>query len=120
MGNNPDRIFIEGLAVNGKHGVLPHEWSHEQRFLVDIVVACDTRKSAHSDTVEHTINYADLCTIARNVIEGTSVYLIERLAHEIAERVLEEQRVQSVTVTIRKPTVLASGVPGVTIERIQS
>ena len=115
-----DKIFVENLVVIGKHGVMKHEWSHEQRFLVDIVTEFDVSVGAKTDDLADTLNYVHLCDIARKTIEGASVYLIEKLAVSIAEQILEDKRVAEVTVTIRKPTVLPSGVPGVTITRKQS
>ena len=114
-----DFIFVENLSITGKHGVLGHEWSHEQQFLVDIKVAFDTKKSAASDKLEDSVDYAKLCSIAKQVIEGESVYLVEKLAGMIAEEILKDNRIESAEVTIRKPTVLPSGVPGVTVVRKQ-
>lgn len=115
-----DKIFVEDLVVIGKHGVMEHEWSHDQKFLVDIIAEFDASKGAKTDKLADTLDYVHLCDIARSTIEGTSVYLIERLATSIARQILEDKRVSEVRVTIRKPTVLPSGVPGVTITRKQS
>ena len=114
-----DTIFVKDLAITGKHGVMGHEWSHEQSFLVDMVVWFDTRKSSQSDKLSDSINYAHLCTIAKDVIEGQSVYLIETLASLIVEGILKDSRIEKVKVAIRKPSVLPSGVPGVSIVRKQ-
>ena len=105
--------------VIGKHGVMKHEWSHEQQFLVDIIVDFDTSIGAKTDNLTDTLNYVHLCEIAQNTIKGASVYLVEKLATSIAEQILQDKRVIEVTVTIRKPTVLPSGIPGVTIIRKQ-
>lgn len=110
-------IFIEHLMVAGRHGVMEHERSHEQQFLVDMSVETEELSGITTDKIEDTINYVSLCTIAKEVIEGESVYLVEKLAEDIAQRILKDIRIISVTVTIRKPSVLPSGVPGVTISR---
>lgn len=114
-----DTVFVEQLTIIGRHGVMSHEWSHEQQFLVDISVKCDLHKGAETDKVEDTINYAWLCKIAREVIEGESMYLVEKLAETIISRILEDTRISEVSVTIRKPSVLPSGVPGVTLTRVR-
>lgn len=114
-----DKIFVENLSVIGKHGVMGHEWSHEQRFLIDVIAHFDVSKSAKSDKLSDTLNYAHFCDIAHKTIEGESVYLIEKLATIITERILEDTRILKVEVTIRKPSVLPSGVPGVYIVREQ-
>jgi len=112
-----NKIFVENLTVVGKHGVMQHEWSHEQQFLVDISIDVDDLFGTITDKIEDTINYVRICTIAREVIEGESVYLVEKLAENIAHKILEDTRITNVIVTIRKPSVLPSGVPGVTISR---
>jgi dihydroneopterin aldolase len=112
-----DSVFIEELRLRGKHGVYEHERQSEQEFLVDIRVSFDMRKAAHSDDLADTINYATFAAIAKDVVEKNSFYLIERLGETICERILEDKRIKDVSVTIRKPAALPSGVPGVTIVR---
>ncbi len=113
-----DRIFIEKLHIIGRHGVLNHERTYEQKFLVDISADFDTRKSSESDKLEDTLDYGKIRDIACDVFQTQSVYLIEKLAHTIAGRILaEENRITSITLTIRKPSIFPSGIPGVTIVR---
>ncbi len=112
-----DSIFIEGLRVLGKHGVHEYERKESQEFLVDIRAEFDTHKAAISDDLDDTIDYGDFAGIAEDVVKKNSFYLIERLASTIAERILEEMPIGKVSVTIRKPTALPNGVPGVTIMR---
>ncbi len=112
-----DSIFVEGLRLRGKHGVHAHEREREQEFLIDISVDFDTRKSAQSDKLDHTLNYEHFCEIARDAVEKNSFYLIERLAETIAASILADLRIVRVEVSIRKPEALGSGVPGVNIVR---
>ena len=111
------KIFIEKLVLKGKHGVSDREREVAQEFQIDISAEADTRASAESDEISDTVNYKDFAKIAREVIEGPSAHLIETLAHKIAERILEDERIKAVSVTVRKPQVLESGIPGVTIVR---
>lgn len=112
-----DTVFVENLEVVGTHGVLDHERQFEQKFLVDITAHFDASVGATSDKLADTLDYVAFCRIARETIQTKPVYLIEKLALTIANRILEDARITSVSVTIRKPSVLASGVPGVTIKR---
>ena len=111
---------MEDLEVIGTHGVHEHERKFEQKFLIDIKATFDASSAAASDKLEDTLDYGSFCRIARKIIESEPVYLIEKLALTIANRILEDMRINSVSVTIRKPSVLASGVPGITIERKKS
>lgn len=112
-----DRVFIEGLSVAGKHGVMEHERHVEQEFLFDISATFDARKSALSDNIADTVDYVRFRDITREVVTSSKHYLIEKVASIIAERILEDARIGEVTITIRKPAVLASGVPGISITR---
>ena len=115
-----DRVFLNGLSVLGKHGVMERERHVEQEFLLDIEARFDTRAAAESDAIDDTLDYVRFRDIAESVIKGESHYLIERVADRIAARILEDLRIQQVSVTIRKPAVLPSGVPGITVERSRS
>ncbi len=112
-----DTVFVENLEIIGTHGVHEHERKFEQKFLIDITATFDASAAATSDKLEDTLDYGNFCRIARKIIEAKPVYLIEKLALTIANRILEDARIRSVSVTIRKPSVLASGVPGITITR---
>lgn len=112
-----DTVFVENLEVIGMHGVHDHERKFEQKFHLDISATFDASAAGASDRLEDTLDYVAFCRIARETVEAKPVYLIEKLALTIANRILEDTRINSVSVTIRKPSVLASGVPGITITR---
>lgn len=112
-----DTVFLNGLSVQGKHGVMERERHVEQEFVLDIAADFDTRASAQSDNLEDTLDYVRFRDIAVDVITHESHYLIERVADRIASRILEDARIQRVSITIKKPSVLPSGVPGISITR---
>jgi len=97
-----DQIALEGMSFNGRHGVRPAEREQPQEFRVDVKVETDLVAPGRSDSVEDTVDYRRVYAIAKEVIEGESAKLIEALAHRIAERVLEVDKVVSVSVRIAK------------------
>jgi dihydroneopterin aldolase len=97
-----DRIALEGMVFNGRHGVRSAEREHPQEFKVDVKLEVDLVASGQSDSVDDTVDYRRVYAIAKAVIEGESAQLIETLAHRIAERVLELDRVVAVSVRIAK------------------
>jgi dihydroneopterin aldolase len=97
-----DRILLEGMSFQGRHGVRPAEREHPQEFKVDIEIDCDLSEPGKSDRIEDTVDYRQVRSIAREVIEGESQKLLERLAALIADRVLQLQRVAGVSVRISK------------------
>lgn len=97
-----DRIELEGMVFSGRHGVRPAEREEPQEFTVDIKVGADLAAPGRSDRVEDTVDYRQIYAIAKSVIEGESAKLIETLAQRIAERVLELDRVATVSVRVAK------------------
>src|SRR5260221_7018287 len=97
-----DRILLEGMSFQGRHGVRPEERERPQEFKVDIEVDCDLSQPGKTDRVEDTVDYRQLRAIAKEVIEGESQKLMETLAARIADRVLQLARVAGVSVRIAK------------------
>jgi len=90
------------MSFQGRHGVRPSERERAQEFLVDVEVECDLSSASRSDSITDTIDYRELRAIAREVIEGPSMQLLEALAGQIADRVLTVPRVVEVSVRITK------------------
>jgi dihydroneopterin aldolase len=100
-----DQIRVTGIKAFGYHGVLPHEATEGQDFVVDLLITLDLRAVSLSDDLSETINYADLVQIAHDNIVGERVQLIERLAGRIAEEISSAySQITSVSVTVHKPS----------------
>ena len=112
-----DKVFIENLSFRGKHGVYEHEWHNAQEFIIDISADVDLSVAAKSDKLEDTVCWTTMYDIAKDVIQGPLCYLIEKIAETIAMRILEDEKVLSVTVRVRKNEIVENAVPGVTITR---
>jgi len=97
-----DRILLEGMSFHGRHGVRATERERPQEFKVDIEVDCDLSEPGRTDRVEDTVDYRQVHAIAKEVIEGESHQLLESLAAQMADRVLQLERVGGVTVRIAK------------------
>lgn len=99
----PDRIQIVGIETYGYHGVLAGEQEQGQPFSVDVELEVDLAAAAESDDLADTVDYGALAERIHAVVEGERWNLIERLAARIARVVLEDARVEVVTVTVHKP-----------------
>ena len=97
-----DRIRLEGLVFEGRHGVSDDERSRLQPFTVDIEVETDLAPAGVSDEVADTVDYRRLRAIARDVITGEPAHLIEALAHRIAALALEIPAITAVAVRVAK------------------
>jgi 7,8-dihydroneopterin aldolase/epimerase/oxygenase len=99
-----DKIYINKMEFYGYHGVFPEENKLGQVFLVDLVVETDLKKAGQSDSLDYTINYAELYTICREIVEGKTFKLIETVAETIADSILQSfPSVAACTVKVIKP-----------------
>lgn len=98
-----DRIELRGLTVRGRHGVFDHERADGQDFVVDITVWIDLVDAASSDDLADTYDYGALAQRAADIVAGPARNLIETVACEIAEDVMNDKRVHAVEVTVHKP-----------------
>jgi dihydroneopterin aldolase len=97
-----DRVLLEGMSFQGRHGVRAAEREHPQEFRVDIEIDCDLSEPGRTDRIEDTVDYTRVRAIAKDVIEGESHKLLESLAAQIAEQVLQLPKVGGVAVRIAK------------------
>jgi dihydroneopterin aldolase len=115
-----DRIELRGLRVQGVHGVLPEEQVRAQPFEVDLSVEADLRPAGRSDDLADTLDYGAMAESVAKVVAGEHFALLERLAERITEVVLTDERVTTVTVSVRKlrpPVPVDLSTAGVTITR---
>lgn len=98
-----DRIELRGLTVRGNHGVFDYERRDGQDFVIDITVWIDLADAAASDDLDDTYDYGVLAQRAADIVAGPPRNLIETVAAEIAEAVMEDARVHAVEVVVHKP-----------------
>jgi 7,8-dihydroneopterin aldolase/epimerase/oxygenase len=98
-----DRIELRGLKVRGQHGVFDHERANGQDFVVDITVWIDLAAAAASDELADTYDYAALARLAADVVAGPARNLIETVGAQIADQVMDDERVHAVEVVVHKP-----------------
>lgn len=97
-----DRIEIVGLRELGVHGVLPEEQVRAQPFEVDVALDVDLTSAGDSDALDDTVDYGELADAIARVVRTERYALLERLAARIADVCTHDERVQHVTVTVRK------------------
>lgn len=99
-----DKIFVNGMEFYGYHGVFAEETKLGQRFRADLTIELDLQEAGRTDDLKHTVNYASLYKICKNIAEGKPYQLVETVAEKIAEQVLSEfQQVSYCTVKLYKP-----------------
>lgn len=100
-----DRLLISGLRVETRVGWTDEERAQPQFVLVDLDVETDVSRSARSDDLADTLDYATLISKVAGYVGAQETRLLERLAGEVAEMVSAMSGVKSVTVEIAKEVV---------------
>lgn len=99
-----DRIFVTGLLVHARHGVMEHEEKVGQRFVIDLALELDLAPASASDRLADTVSYSSLVEVATHAFTARNFRLVEAAAGAVAEAVLAAfARVAAVEVTVHKP-----------------
>jgi dihydroneopterin aldolase len=111
------RIEVRGLKLFGRHGVLDEERLDGQWFHVDVAV--EPRERPSRDRLDETIDYREIASSVREIVEGERYQLLETLGAVIADRLLDRFDITMARVEIAKPdvTLEAEGEPRVIVER---
>jgi dihydroneopterin aldolase len=99
-----DRIALTGLRVRGFHGVFDHERRDGQDFVIDVTLWLDLSTAVATDDLTTTVHYGELAQLAAGIVAGPPRDLIEAVAGEIADRIMETYSPHAVEVTVHKPS----------------
>ena len=113
-----DTVKIERLELDCIIGINPLERLTKQQITVDIEIDTDLTAAGKSDSIEDTINYRTIAKTVTTEVEKSDYGLVESIGAKIADICLEDDRVFSVRVTVRKPgAVRKASAVGIVIRR---
>jgi 7,8-dihydroneopterin aldolase/epimerase/oxygenase len=99
-----DSIFISGLLVHARHGVMEHEEKVGQRFIIDLELSLDLADAVHSDKLADTVSYSAIVEAATRAFTSRSYRLVEAAAGSVADAILSAfPRVDRIRITVHKP-----------------
>jgi 7,8-dihydroneopterin aldolase/epimerase/oxygenase len=99
-----DTIFITGVVIHARHGVMEHETAIGQRFIIDLELSADLLESSRTDRLADTVSYSSVVAIASAAFKDVNYKLLERAAGAVADAILAAfARVDAVKVTVHKP-----------------
>ena len=98
-----DKILVRGLKVSTLVGIFDWEQQVPQQILLDIDMATDIAAAAASDDISATVDYKAVCERLSDFIESNSFRLIETLAEQCADIILQEFAVTELTLRVSKP-----------------
>lgn len=114
-----DAIIIEGLKVDTVIGCFNWERQIIQPLMLDLTIHNDLTQAANSDELGDTLNYAQICELAAQVIQAAQPKLIEHAAQLVLESLFTTfPSIESISITIRKPAIIAqANAVGIRLER---
>src|SRR5258708_37433638 len=71
-----DRIVLEGMSFQGRHGVRLAEREQPQEFKVDVEGDSDLSAAGNSDRIEDTVDYRQVPASAKEGIQGETQKLL--------------------------------------------
>jgi 7,8-dihydroneopterin aldolase/epimerase/oxygenase len=99
-----DTIFITGVVIHARHGVMKHETEVGQRFVIDLELYTDLSDSSRSDRLADTVSYSQVVATATAAFKDKNYKLLERAAGAVADAILAAfPRIRAVKVTVHKP-----------------
>ncbi|ABE39166.1 dihydroneopterin aldolase [Rhodopseudomonas pseudopalustris] len=99
-----DTIFITGLVLHARHGVMDHETEVGQRFVIDLALTADLTESSRTDRLSDTVSYSNVVACATAAFKDTNYKLLERAAGAVADAILSAfDKITAVKITVHKP-----------------
>lgn len=111
-------VFIDGFVARTVIGIDPPELNEPQPVRFDLTIGQQRSTCCISDDIRDTIHYGLVLDSLRRLLREHRFKMLERLAEEVAQMIIQEFRAEWVRVRITKPSKFPSveGV-GVQIER---
>jgi FolB domain-containing protein len=101
-----DFIHIRGLEVWCIIGINEDERLKEQKIIVNVRLAVDTRRASETDDIADTVDYKSLKNELMDYTLNSSFGLLEALAERLANICLRYKGVSGVRLSIDKPGAL--------------
>lgn len=101
MGSTDAVIQLRGIRALCICGALPEEQDRRQPYEFDIDIVADL-PALSTDDLGDTIDYGGVLDRVEAVTRDEPFRLFERMAQRVAEAVLADERIEEVTVEVRK------------------
>jgi 7,8-dihydroneopterin aldolase/epimerase/oxygenase len=99
-----DCIHVTGIRAYGYTGYLPEEQVLGQWFEVDVTLWLDLSVPGNTDAIKDTVDYRSVISIVQNLVKTSKFVLVERLATNIADSILQKcEYLSQVQVILSKP-----------------
>jgi len=96
-------VEITGLSLYTHHGLSDAEREVGQRLVFDLRLDIGEADATVTDSIEDTVDYAEVCQLVALVAQQRSHRTLERLCSTIADRLLADYELEGVWVKAAKP-----------------
>jgi dihydroneopterin aldolase len=96
-------VEITGLSLYTNHGVTEAEREVGQRLVLDLRLDLGATDATVTDSIEDTVDYAEVCQLVALIAQQRSHKTLERLCSTIADRLLADYELEGVWVKAAKP-----------------
>ncbi|WMY95746.1 MAG: dihydroneopterin aldolase [Arsenophonus sp.] len=101
-----DIIFIKELTVFTTIGVYDWEQTIKQKLLIDIKIGYENNLFSKSDDIKYFLDYAEISQIVIKNIEKKQFKLIESVAQDVADIILNQFDIYWVCIKVTKLTAI--------------
>jgi 7,8-dihydroneopterin aldolase/epimerase/oxygenase len=96
-------VEITGLSMYTHHGLTDAEREVGQRLVLDLRLDIGETDATVTDSIEDTVDYAEVCQLVALIAQQRSHRTLERLCSTIADRLLADYELEGVWVKAAKP-----------------
>lgn len=112
------KIFIDDIQVEAIIGILPHERAQKQPLIISLELLTDISKAATTENLDDTCDYYAITQRIIEYVVNSEFKLLEALAENLAQLILQEFKVRWLQLKICKPKALSMARNvGIIIER---
>ena len=101
-----DKIFLQGLKISCIIGTLPRERRMKQPVMIDLEFPAPIGRPAKTDDLRQALNYQMLAAHVIKFVSKSRFYLLETLTERLAEALLREFKLKSISLRVSKPRAL--------------
>ena len=104
------KLRLKNMAFYGYHGVFDAERELGQRIEVDLELQAELGEAIRNDDFDVTLNYVDVYTVVKDIVEEGEFKLIEAMAGAILAQLWDAFDLKSLLVRVRKPQPPVGGI----------
>ena len=103
-----DKIIIKEARFPCNIGVSRKERKEKQEIIIDAELFLNIKKASKTDKIIYAVNYSEVHDLIKNIVESKKYKLIEAMAENVAEEILNKFSVNKVLVRVKKPEAFAN------------